>query len=41
MSDEELEKLRTMARSSRLGAGLVQRAQIVLHSVEGLTASAI
>ena len=41
LSDEELEKLRTMARSRTLGAGLVRRAQIVLHSVEGLTAPAI
>ena len=41
LSDEELEKLRTMARSRTLGAGLVWRAQIVLHSVEGLTAPTI
>lgn len=41
LSDEEPEKLRTMARSRMMGAGLVRRAQIVLHSVEGLTAPAI
>lgn len=41
LSDGDPERLRTMARSRRLGARLVRRAQIVLHSVEGLTAPAI
>ncbi len=41
LSDEDLGKLRAMARSRALGAGLVRRARIVLHSVEGLAAPAI
>jgi hypothetical protein len=33
VSDEETEELARMARSRTLGAGLVRRAQIVLHGV--------
>ena len=36
VSDEEREALGGMARSRTLGAGLVRRAQIVLHALEGL-----
>ncbi len=41
VSDDEREELRRMARSHTLGAGLVRRAQIVLHALEGLTAPEI
>jgi transposase len=39
--DEEREILGQMARARTLGAGLVRRAQIVLHALEGLTAPEI
>ncbi len=39
LSDDEAQELARMARSRRLGAGLVRRAQIVRHAVEeGLSA---
>jgi transposase len=38
VGDEEREELARMARSRALGAGLVRRAQIVLHALEGLKA---
>src|SRR3954470_6765608 len=41
VSDEEGEALGRMARSRSLGAGLVRRAQIVLHALEGLKAPEI
>ncbi len=41
LSDEEREALGRMARSRTLGAGLVRRAQIVLHALEGLKAPEI
>ena len=41
VSDEERETLGQMARSRTLGAGLVRRAQIVLHALEGLKAPEI
>jgi transposase len=41
VSEEERETLGQMARSRTLGAGLVRRAQIVLHAREGLKAPAI
>ena len=41
VSDEEREELRRMARSRTVGAGLVRRAQIVLHALEGLKAPQI
>src|SRR5918997_7108861 len=41
VSDEEREALGRMARSRTLGAGLVRRAQIVLHALEGLKAPEI
>jgi transposase len=41
VSDEERETLGQMARSRSLGAGLVRRAQIVLHALEGLKAPEI
>jgi len=41
VSDEEREILRQMARARTLGAGLVRRAQIVLHALEGLKAPEI
>ncbi len=40
LSAEEMESLRQLARSHKRGAGLVRRAQIVLHTVEGLSPSA-
>src|SRR3954447_25150802 len=36
VSDEEREQLARMARSRTLGAGLVRRAQIILHALDGL-----
>ena len=41
MSDEEKEELGRMARSRTVGAGLVRRAQIVVHALEGLKAPEI
>ncbi len=41
VSDEEREELGRMARSRSLGAGLVRRAQIVVHALEGLKAPEI
>lgn len=41
LSEEDREKLTRMARSRTLGAGLVRRAQIVLHAAEGLSAPEI
>ena len=41
MSEGEREALRRMARSRTIGAGLVRRAQIVLHALEGLKAPRI
>jgi Winged helix-turn helix len=40
-SEEERATLGRMVRSRNLGAGLVRRAQIVLHALEGLKAPAI
>ena len=41
ISEEEREMLGRMARSRTVGAGLVRRAQIVLHALEGLKAPEI
>jgi transposase len=41
VSDEEREQLGRMARSRTVGAGLVRRARIVLHALEGLKAPEI
>jgi transposase len=41
LSDEEREELERMARSRTLGAGLVRRARIVMHALEGLKAPEI
>src|SRR5918912_3452467 len=41
VSGEEREALGRMARSRTVGAGLVRRAQIVLHALEGLKAPEI
>src|SRR3954454_19265573 len=41
LGDEEAAELARMARSRTLGAGLVQRAQIVPHAAEGLSAPGI
>src|SRR3954449_4009282 len=41
VSDEAREELGRMARSRTLGAGLVRRAQIVMHALEGLKAPEI
>ena len=41
MSEEEREALGRMARSRTLGAGLVRRAQIVLHALQGMKAPEI
>ena len=41
VGDGEREELARMARSRTLGAGLVRRAQIVLHALEGLKAPEI
>ena len=41
VSEEEREALGRMARSRTVGAGLVRRAQIVLHALEGLKAPEI
>ena len=41
VSDQEREELGRMARSRTVGAGLVRRAQIVVHALEGLKAPEI
>ena len=41
LSEEEREALGRIARSRTVGAGLVRRAQIVLHALEGLKAPEI
>src|SRR5918997_1387501 len=41
LSEEEREALGRMARSRTVGAGLVRRAQIVMHALEGLKAPEI
>jgi len=41
VSDEEQEELGRMVRSRTLGAGLVRRARIVMHALEGLKAPEI
>jgi transposase len=41
VSDEEREELGRMARSRTAGAGLVRRARIVMHALEGLKAPEI
>jgi transposase len=41
VSEEERRTLRQMARSHTLGAGLVRRAQIILHALDGLKAPEI
>jgi transposase len=41
VSDEEKEELGRMARSRTVGAGLVRRARIVVHALEGLKAPEI
>jgi hypothetical protein len=38
LGEEEAAELARMARSRTLGAGLVRRAQIVQHAVDGLRA---
>src|SRR3712207_3708811 len=41
VSDEERENLMQLAHSRTRGAGLVRRAQIVVHALEGLSAPTI
>ena len=41
LSDEETHSLARMTRSQKLGAGLVRRAQIIQHAVDGLSAPEI
>jgi len=41
LSDEEAHRLARMTRSQKLGAGLVRRAQIIQHAVDGLSAPGI
>jgi transposase len=41
VSDEEREELGRMARSRTVGAGLVRRARIIMHGLEGLKAPEI
>ena len=41
LSEEEADKLARMTRSHKLGAGLVRRAQIIQHAVDGLSAPGI
>jgi transposase len=41
VSDEEREKLERMTRSRTVGAGLVRRARIITHALEGLKAPEI
>src|SRR3954462_7618830 len=41
LSEEEAPRLARMTRSQKLGAGLVRRAQIIQHAVDGLSAPGI
>src|SRR3954447_5084892 len=41
LSEEEGHRLARMRRSQKLGAGLVRRAQIIQHAVDGLSAPGI
>jgi transposase len=41
LSAEEISQVTELARSRKRGAGLVRRAQIIVHAVEGLTAPEI
>src|SRR5919206_2210656 len=41
VSAEEVSELKELARSRKRGAGLVRRAQIIVHAMEGLTAPEI
>jgi transposase len=41
LSDEEEHRLARMTRSQKLGAGLVRRAQIIQHAIDGLSAPEI
>ena len=41
LSEEEAHKLARMTRSQKLGAGLVRRARIIQHAVDGLSAPGI
>ncbi len=41
LSEEEAHKLARMTRSQKLGAGLVRRARIIQHAVDGLSAPEI
>src|ERR687896_1126658 len=41
LSEEEAHRLARMTRSQKLGAGMVHRAQIVQHAVDGLSAPGI
>ena len=41
LSEEEAPRLARMTRSHKLGAGLVRRAQIIQHAVDGLSAPGI
>src|SRR5215211_3910198 len=41
LSKEEAHKLARMTRSQKLGAGLVRRARIIQHAVDGLSAPGI
>src|SRR3954453_690746 len=41
LSEEEAPRLARMPRSQKLGAGLVRRAQIIQHAVDGLSAPGI
>ena len=41
LREEEAPRLARMTRSQKLGAGLVRRAQIIQHAVDGLSAPGI
>ena len=41
LSEEEAHRLARMTRSQKLGAGLVRRARIIQHAVDGLSAPGI
>src|SRR4051812_48769831 len=41
LSEEEVHRLARMTRSQKLGAGLVRRARIIQHAVDGLSAPGI
>ncbi len=41
LSDEERADVQRIARSHTLGAGLVRRAQIIVHAMDGLKAEEI